>query len=76
LNGIGDEFGVLLDDVLDLLLPEVFELIFFQPKTKFSSTTQLLVNGVRSNGESTPSSRLPNVLLVIVVLGDALNTLR
>jgi len=65
---------MLLDDVVDLLLLEVFELIFFQPKKKFGSTTQLPVNGVRRNGESTPRSRFPNVLFVTVVLGDDLNT--
>jgi len=53
---------VLLDD----------ELIFFQPKRKFGSTAQLLVNGVWRNGESAEDSQR---LFIVVVFGDVVDAL-
>lgn len=75
LDGIRDEFGVLLDDVLDLLLLEVLELILLEVESHLRATADGGVNGIGSDGEGATSSGLPNVLLVVVVLGDDLDTL-
>jgi len=66
---------VLLDNLLDLLLLKVVELVLLQEQLHLGSSTQRSSLGVGSDGESTTSSRLPNVLLVIVVLGGNLNLL-
>jgi hypothetical protein len=66
---------VLLDDVLDLLLLKVLELVFLEIYANLSTATKWLVDSVRYDGEGTTSSRLPDVLLVIVVLGDDLDML-
>lgn len=66
---------VLLDNLLDPLLLEVLELVLLQEQLHAGTTAKGLAGGVRSDGESTASSRLPDVLLVIVVLGGDLDTL-
>ena len=75
LNGVGDELGVLLDDLLDALLLEVLELILLEEEADLGTATEGWVDSVGSNGESTTSGRLPDVLFVVVVLGDDLYTL-
>jgi hypothetical protein len=75
LNGIRDELGVLLDDLLDLFLLEVLELIFFEVETDFTTTTERRIDGVGCNSESATGRRLPNVLLIVVVLRDELDAL-
>ena len=66
---------MLLDDVLDTLLLKVFELILLEEKTNLGTTPEWRVDSVGCDGEGTASGRLPDVLLVIVVLGDDLHTL-
>lgn len=75
LDRVRDELGVLLDDLLDLLLLEVLELVLLQEQLHFGTTAQRLALGVGSNGEGTSGSRLPDVLLIVVVLGGNLDLL-
>lgn len=64
-----------LDDVLDFLFLEVLGLILLQVKTEFGATTERRVDGIRSDGEGTTGSGLPDVLLVVVVFGNDLDAL-
>jgi hypothetical protein len=48
-------------------------LIFLHVKTHFSTTTERGVNFITGDGERTTSSRLPDVLFIIVVLGNNLD---
>lgn len=66
---------MLLDDVLDALLLEVLKLVLLEVEADLSTTAKRGVDGVGGDGESTTSGRLPDVLLVVVVLGDNLHTL-
>jgi hypothetical protein len=75
LDGIGNELGVFLDDLLDLLLLKILELVLLQVHADLSTATERGVDGVGGNGEGTTSGRLPDVLLVVVVLGNDLNAL-
>lgn len=75
LDGVGDELGVLLDDLLDLLLLKVLELVLLEEETELGATAERGVDGVGSDGEGAAGSGLPDVLLVVVVLGDELDTL-
>ena len=75
LNGVGDELGVLLDDLLDALLLEVLELVLLQVKADLGTTAEGRVDGVEGDGEGTASSGLPDILLIVVVLGDDLHTI-
>ncbi|KUI71639.1 hypothetical protein VM1G_11779 [Cytospora mali] len=72
-DGVGDELGVLLDDLLDLGLVQVVHLLILQVEDDLGTTANLLALGVGDDGEGTTGARLPNVLLVIVVLGDDLD---
>lgn len=75
LNGIRDEFGVLLDDVLDALLLKVFELILLKVEANLGTTAKRRVDGVGGDSKGTTGSGLPDVLLVVIVLRDDLDTL-
>ena len=75
LNRIRDEFRVLLDDILDLFLLEVFELVLLEVETYLGATTKRGALGIGGYGESPTSRRLPDVLFVIVVLGQNLDAL-
>jgi hypothetical protein len=75
LNRIRNELGVLLDNLFDLLLLQVFKLVLLKVETELSTTTERRVDGVWSNGEGATGSRLPNVLLVVVMFRDDLDTL-
>ena len=75
MNGVGDELGVLLDDVLDLLLLEVLELVLLEEEADLGTTAKVGVDSVGGDGEGASSSGLPDVLLVVVVLGDDLDAL-
>ena len=66
---------MLLDDVLDALLLKVLELVLLEVETDLGTTAKRRVDGVGSDGEGATSSRLPDVLLVVVVLGNDLHTL-
>jgi hypothetical protein len=67
LNGVGDELGMLLDNVLDTLLLEVLCLIFLEVEADLGATTKRWVHSVEGDGEGTTCGRLPNVLLIVVV---------
>ena len=73
LNGIRDEFGVLLDDILYLFLLKVFKLILLEVEADLGTTTERGAFSVGGDGKSSTSGRLPDVLLVVVVLGDDLH---
>jgi hypothetical protein len=73
LNGVGDELGVLLDDILDTFLLKVFCLILLEVEADLGATTERWVHSVEGDGEGTACSRLPDVLLIVVVLRDDLN---
>jgi hypothetical protein len=76
LNGVGDELGMLLDNVLDTLLLEVLCLIFLEVESDLGATTERWVHSVEGDGEGTTRGRLPNILLIVVVLRDDLDPLR
>ncbi|PTD13153.1 hypothetical protein FCULG_00004790 [Fusarium culmorum] len=69
-DGVRDELGVLLDDLLDLALVQVVGLLLLEVEDDGGTAAKLLAVGVLGDGESTTSAGLPDVLLVIVVLGD------
>jgi hypothetical protein len=75
LNGIRNKFGVLLNDLLDLLLLQVLELVLLEEKSDFGTSPKRRVDGVGGDGESATSSRLPDILFVVVVFRDNLDTL-
>jgi hypothetical protein len=75
LNGIRDELRVLLDDILDLLLLEVFELILLEVETDLGTAPKRGTVNVGGDGESSTGGRLPDILLVIVVLRQNLDAL-
>ena len=66
---------MLLDDLSDLLLLEVLELVLLQEQLHGRSSAEGLTVSVRGDGECSAGGRLPDVLLVIVVLGGHLHTL-
>merc|ERR1719354_653239 len=68
LDGVLDEFGVLLHQFLNALLLKVLGLVFLQGQHNLGTTAERL-SLVASDSEGTPSTGLPDVLLVIVVLG-------
>ncbi|CAG9942373.1 unnamed protein product [Clonostachys rosea f. rosea IK726] len=72
-DGVGDELGVLLDDLLDLGLLQVVELLLLEVEDDGSTTTEGLTLSVGGDVEGTTSAGLPDVLVVIVVLGDDAN---
>ena len=61
---------MLLDDLLDLALVQVLGLFVLEVEDDGSTAAELLALSVSSDAESTTSAGLPDVLLVIVVLGD------
>lgn len=66
---------MLLDNVLDALLLKIVSLVLLEIKTDLGAAAESRVDLVRGDGESTARSRLPDVLLVIVVLRDDLYAL-
>ena len=67
LDGVRHALGVLLDGVLDPLLPEVLGRIFLEGEADLGTVAGRWVNGVRGDSEGTASKRLPDVLFVIIV---------
>merc|ERR1719247_3681022 len=63
-----DELGVLLDELLDALLVEVLLLVVLEVEDDLGTAGQVLVR-VWGDGEGTTSRRLPDVLLVVIMLG-------
>ena len=77
LDGIRNKFGVLLNNLLDLLL-QVLESVLFKVKSNFNISAKRRVNGVgreESNGKKTTGGKLPDIPLIIVVFRDNLNAL-
>lgn len=66
---------MLLDDLLDLLLLKVLELVLLEVQLDLGTAAEIGVDSVGGDGEGTSGSGLPDVLLVVVVLGDDLDTL-
>merc|ERR1712017_39494 len=63
-----DELRVLLDEFLDALLVEVLLLVVLEVEDDLGATGEVSVR-VIGHGEGTASGGLPDVLLVVVVLG-------
>jgi hypothetical protein len=53
-----------------------FELILLQEQLNFGAATKSGALGIAGDGEGTASGRAPNVLLIVVVLGHNLDSLR
>ena len=75
LDRVGDELGVLLHDLLDALLLEVLELVLLEVEADLGTAAEGRVDGVEGDGEGAASSGLPDILLIVVVLGDDLHTI-
>lgn len=67
LNRVRDEFGVLLDNVFDALLLDVFKLVLLQVKDHAGTTAKSGALRVGGNGEGTTSSRLPYMMQYTLV---------
>ena len=67
-DGVGDELGVLLDEVLQAALLEVLELVVLEVEDHLGTAAHGL-GVVLGHGEGAASLGLPPVLLVVVVLG-------
>merc|ERR1719312_1260978 len=67
-DGVADELRVLLDNLLDLLLLEELSLVLLHVEDDLGASAHGLAS-VGSDGEGSSSRRLPDVLLVIIVLG-------
>ena len=66
---------MLLDDLLNALLLEVLSLVLLKVEADLGTTAKRGVNGIRRDGEGTAGRRLPDVLLVVIVLLDDLYAL-
>lgn len=66
---------MLLDDLLNLLLVEVVELVLLEEELHLRSSSEGLTLSVLGDGEGSTGGRLPDVLLVVVVLGGDLDSL-
>lgn len=64
-----------LNSILDFLLFEVLELVLLQEDSDLSATTKPRPFSVRGNREGSSSGGLPDILLIVVVLGHDLNAL-
>mmetsp|Transcript_28972 Transcript_28972/g.61126 ORF Transcript_28972/g.61126 Transcript_28972/m.61126 type:complete len:729 (-) Transcript_28972:69-2255(-) len=67
-DGVADELAVLLDEVLDALLLEVLELVLLQVEHHLRAALHVFAV-VPLDGEGAAGLGLPDVLLVVVVLG-------
>jgi len=72
LDGEADELRVLLDDILESLFLEVFEVVNLEMEDDLGTSGEFIrILIVLNNSESTTSSGLPFPLLVIIIrLGD------
>ncbi|KAG2005182.1 hypothetical protein GB937_009016 [Aspergillus fischeri] len=68
-DGVGDELGVLANNLLDTTLVQVVGLLILQVQNDLGTTAELLTLGILGEGEGATSGRLPDVLLIIIVLG-------
>jgi len=69
-DGVGDELGVLLDDLLDLALVQVVGLLILHVEDDLGTAAELLTVNILGDLEGATGAGLPDVLLVVVVLGD------
>ncbi|GER31166.1 hypothetical protein STAS_07147, partial [Striga asiatica] len=60
---------MLLDEVLETALLKVLELVLLEVEGDLCASAKGLARGVPCDGERASSLRLPNVLLIIIVLG-------
>merc|ERR1712158_17003 len=67
-DGISNELGMFLDNFLDLLLLEIFGLIFLHLQDNLGSSSKGLTV-VLLDCEGASSRRFPDILLIIIVLG-------
>merc|ERR1712144_84385 len=67
-DGVVDELGVLLDELLDALLVEVLLLVILKVEDNLGATGEV-GSRVGHDGEGATSGGLPDVLLIVVVLG-------
>jgi len=65
---VADEFGVLLDEVLDAAFFEVFKLIFLELENDLGTADEAAVANL-GDGEGTTGGGFPEVGFVVVVLG-------
>mmetsp|Transcript_24824 Transcript_24824/g.42027 ORF Transcript_24824/g.42027 Transcript_24824/m.42027 type:complete len:302 (+) Transcript_24824:1103-2008(+) len=72
----GDKFGVLLNHLLQALLLHELVGIILQKHGDLSSTAEGVSAGILGDGERGVSSRLPNVLVVVIILGDHAHLIR
>ena len=70
-DGIIDKFTVLFHQIFQSTFFEEFELIFFQVQLDLGAATQLISRRVTAHCEAATRSALPNILLVVVVFGQA-----
>ena len=75
-DGEGDELAVLLDQVLDLVLLEELAGVLLQEELDLGAAAQGVAAGVLGHGEVGVGGRLPDVLLVVVVLRGDLHLVR
>jgi hypothetical protein len=75
LDGVRDELGVLLDDLSDSLLVKVLFQVVLDEQLHRGSSSEPGALGVLGDGEGSTGGRLPDVLLVVVVLGGDLDLL-
>ncbi|KAH3670932.1 hypothetical protein OGAPHI_000643 [Ogataea philodendri] len=73
LDWVRNELGVSLDNLLDSLLLEVLGLVLLQEQSDDRTSADPLVFLVEGNSELSTSVGFPDVLLVVIVLGDHLN---
>mmetsp|Transcript_24215 Transcript_24215/g.78143 ORF Transcript_24215/g.78143 Transcript_24215/m.78143 type:complete len:287 (-) Transcript_24215:9-869(-) len=70
-DGVVDELGVLLDQVLEAALLEILQLVLLEVARDLGAAAERLALGILAHSEGAARGGLPDVLLVIVVLrGD------
>ena len=67
-DGIANELGVFLDNFFDSLLLEVLSLVLLHVQNDVGATPNGFHVLITSHSERTTSRRLPQILLVIIVL--------
>mmetsp|Transcript_11136 Transcript_11136/g.19347 ORF Transcript_11136/g.19347 Transcript_11136/m.19347 type:complete len:227 (+) Transcript_11136:214-894(+) len=78
LDGEANEFRVLLDQILEAALLEELRLVLLEVANHFGSTLHFAMHHlcVLLDSEGTTSGRLPDVLLIVIVLADDSHLIR
>eukprot|EP01137_Pigoraptor_chileana_P011499 Opistho-2@62467 len=76
LDRVANELRVLFHDLLDLLLLGVLELVLLHLKDEHRAAAETGSLGVDLDGEAATGRRLPDILLVVIVLRDDLDAVR